>query len=87
MCWSSRQSTISWLAGSHPCVCEDVPLVEAIKDPHEDLSFLLKSAFDRLLASVLFVVSVPILGVAAVLIASTSRGADFLPPAAGWQRR
>ena len=55
----------------------DVPLVEVIKDPHEDLSFLLKSAFDRLMASVLFVVSLPILGVAAVLIASTSHGPIF----------
>lgn len=55
----------------------DVPLVEAIKDPHEDLSFLLKAAFDRLVASLLLVVSLPIFGVAAVLIALTSPGPIF----------
>ena len=55
----------------------DVPLVEAIKDPHEDLSFLLKSAFDRLVASFLCVLSLPILGVAAALIGATSPGPIF----------
>ncbi len=55
----------------------DVPLVEAIKDPHEDLSFLLKNAFDRLVASLLLVLSLPILGAAAVLIAATSPGPIF----------
>ena len=55
----------------------DVPLVEAIKDPHEDLSFLLKTAFDRLVASLLVILSLPVLGVAAALIAATSPGPIF----------
>jgi exopolysaccharide biosynthesis polyprenyl glycosylphosphotransferase len=55
----------------------DVPLVEAIKDPYEDLSFLLKTVFDRLVASLLLVVSLPILSVAAALIAATSPGPIF----------
>ena len=55
----------------------DVPLVEAVKDPHEDLSFLLKTAFDRLVASLLFILSLPVLGGAAALIAVTSPGPIF----------
>ena len=53
---------------------QDMPLVEAVKDPHEDLSFLLKTAFDRLVASLLLVLGLPILGAAAALIAATSPG-------------
>lgn len=55
----------------------DVPLVEAIKDPHEDLSFLLKTAFDRLVASFLVALSLPLLAAAAASIAATSPGPIF----------
>lgn len=55
----------------------DVPLVEAIKDPYEELSFLVKEVFDRLMAGGLLVLSLPILVVAAILIAATSPGPVF----------
>ena len=56
---------------------QDVPLVEAIKDPHEELAFLVKNIFDRLIAGGLLILSLPILIVAAVLISATSPGPVF----------
>ena len=52
----------------------DVPLVEAIKEPHHSLAFLLKAALDRCVAAVLLVLSLPVLGLAAAGIAATSPG-------------
>jgi exopolysaccharide biosynthesis polyprenyl glycosylphosphotransferase len=52
----------------------DMPLVEIIKNPQEDLAFLLKSGLDKAVAAVLLVVSLPVLCLAAVLIKCTSPG-------------
>ena len=52
----------------------DVPLVEAIKEPHHSLAFLLKAALDRCIAALLLVLSLPVLGLAAAGIAATSPG-------------
>lgn len=52
----------------------DMPLVEALKDPHEDLAFVVKGALDRVLAAASLVLSLPVLGLAAAGIAITSPG-------------
>ncbi len=52
----------------------DVPLVEVLKNPQEDMAFLLKSLLDRLIAGVLFICSTPLLGAAGILIKCTSPG-------------
>ena len=52
----------------------DVPLVEAIKDPHEDLTFVVKDVLDRVLAAALLVLSLPVLGLAVAGLAATSPG-------------
>lgn len=52
----------------------DVPLVEVLKNPQEDLAFLFKSGLDKLIAGLLLTVSLPLLSVAAVLIKLTSPG-------------
>lgn len=52
----------------------DVPLVEVVKNPQEELAFLIKGIFDRLIAALLLVVSLPVLAIAAVFIKLTSLG-------------
>lgn len=52
----------------------DVPLVEVLKNPEEELSFLVKGVLDIVIASVLLAVSLPILIGAGVMIKLTSRG-------------
>ncbi len=55
----------------------DVPLVEVLKNPEEELSFLVKGVLDRVTAALLLVVSLPILVGAGVMIKLTSRGPIF----------
>jgi lipopolysaccharide/colanic/teichoic acid biosynthesis glycosyltransferase len=45
-----------------------------LKNPQEDLAFLLKGVLDQLIAALLLVLSLPILGLAIVLIRLTSPG-------------
>jgi exopolysaccharide biosynthesis polyprenyl glycosylphosphotransferase len=52
----------------------DVPLVEVLKNPQEDLAFFIKGILDKGIAGVLLMLSLPILCVAAVLIKVTSLG-------------
>ena len=52
----------------------DVPLVEVLKNPREDLAFLIKGVLDKGIAGLLLVLSFPILLVAAALIKLTSPG-------------
>jgi exopolysaccharide biosynthesis polyprenyl glycosylphosphotransferase len=52
----------------------DMPLVEVVKNPQEDLAFLIKDVLDKVIAGLLLVLSLPILCVAAVLIKLTSPG-------------
>jgi exopolysaccharide biosynthesis polyprenyl glycosylphosphotransferase len=52
----------------------DMPLIEVVKNPQEDLSFLLKNILDKIIAGVLLGLSLPVLCIAAVLIKSTSPG-------------
>lgn len=52
----------------------DVPLVEVLKNPHEDIAFLIKGMVDVLAAMFLLILSLPVLLVAAVLIKLTSPG-------------
>lgn len=55
----------------------DVPLVEVLKDPQEDLAFLIKEALDAGIAAVLLLLSLPVLGVAVCCIKLTSPGPTF----------
>lgn len=55
----------------------DMPLVEVVKNPQEDIAFVIKGLLDRLIASGLFVLTLPIVGVAALLIKLTSPGPVF----------
>ena len=52
----------------------DVPLVEVLKNPREELAFVVKSISDRLIAGVLLVLSSPLVGVAAGLVKLSSSG-------------
>ena len=52
----------------------DVPLVEVLKDPQEDLAFLIKEIVEIGSTVVLLILSFPILGIAALLIKLTSPG-------------
>jgi exopolysaccharide biosynthesis polyprenyl glycosylphosphotransferase len=52
----------------------DVPLVELLKDPHEDLAFFIKETLDVAIAGILLLLSLPLLLVAAVLVKLTSAG-------------
>ncbi len=52
----------------------DVPLVEVLKNPREDLAFLIKGVLDKGIAGLLLIFSLPILLVAAALIKLTSPG-------------
>ena len=52
----------------------DMPLVEALKDPYDDLAFVVKGILDRVLAAGLLVLSLPVLGLAAAGLAATSPG-------------
>jgi exopolysaccharide biosynthesis polyprenyl glycosylphosphotransferase len=55
----------------------DMPLVEIVKNPQEEMAFIIKGLLDRLIAGVLLVVSLPVLGVASLLIKFTSSGPIF----------
>lgn len=55
----------------------DMPLVEVVKNPQEDIAFVIKGLLDRLIASGLFVLTLPIVGLAALLIKMTSPGPVF----------
>src|SRR5205823_4469907 len=52
----------------------DVPLVEVLKNPQEDLAFFMKGVLDKGIAGLLLALSFPVLLVAAVLIKLTSPG-------------
>ncbi len=52
----------------------DVPLVEVLKNPREEMAFVVKSVSDRLLAGVLLVLCLPLVGVAAGLVKLSSSG-------------
>jgi exopolysaccharide biosynthesis polyprenyl glycosylphosphotransferase len=52
----------------------DVPLVEVLKNPQEDLAFFIKEILDKGIAGLLLICSVPLLCLAAVLIKLTSLG-------------
>lgn len=52
----------------------DIPLVDVLKNPQEDMAFLIKDVSDVLIAGFLFVLSLPVLLVAAALIRLTSPG-------------
>jgi exopolysaccharide biosynthesis polyprenyl glycosylphosphotransferase len=52
----------------------DVPLVEVVKNPRDDLGYLVKRATDFVVAAVLFVGTAPILLLAALAITLDSRG-------------
>jgi exopolysaccharide biosynthesis polyprenyl glycosylphosphotransferase len=55
----------------------DMPLVEVVKNPQDDIAFILKGSIDRIVAGVLLVLSLPLLGIAALLIKGTSLGPVF----------
>jgi exopolysaccharide biosynthesis polyprenyl glycosylphosphotransferase len=55
----------------------DVPLVEVLKDPQEDLAFLFKEIFDVGIAAVLLLLSFPLLCLAMGCIKLTSAGPIF----------
>lgn len=55
----------------------DVPLVEVLKDPQEDLAFLIKEALDVGIAAVLLLLSLPVLCLATCCIKLTSPGPMF----------
>lgn len=57
-----------------PLRLHDVPLVEVLKNPREEMAFLLKSASDRLVAGVLLVLCLPLVCVAAGLVKLSSPG-------------
>jgi exopolysaccharide biosynthesis polyprenyl glycosylphosphotransferase len=52
----------------------DVPLVEVLKNPEEELSFLVKGVLDIGIAAALLIVSLPVLVGAGIMIKLTSRG-------------
>jgi exopolysaccharide biosynthesis polyprenyl glycosylphosphotransferase len=52
----------------------DVPVIEVLKNPQEDLEFLIKGILDKGIAGLLLMLSLPLLGLAAVLIKVTSLG-------------
>jgi exopolysaccharide biosynthesis polyprenyl glycosylphosphotransferase len=53
---------------------EDMPLIEVVKDPRDELVFTLKSALDYLLAALLFAVTLPVCLLAALAVGLTSPG-------------
>jgi exopolysaccharide biosynthesis polyprenyl glycosylphosphotransferase len=55
----------------------DVPLVEVLKDPQEDLAFLIKEVVDVGIAAVLLLFSLPVVCVAVGCIKLTSTGPMF----------
>ena len=52
----------------------DVPVVEVLKNPQEDLEFFIKGVLDKGVAGFLLMLSLPLLCIAAVLIKVTSLG-------------
>ena len=52
----------------------DVPLVEVLKNPREEMAFLLKSVSDRIVAGVLLIVCLPLMCLAAGLVKLSSPG-------------
>ncbi|MCS6924959.1 MAG: sugar transferase [Candidatus Binatia bacterium] len=57
-----------------PLRLHDVPLVEVLKDPQEDMAFLIKGVLDRVIAGLLLVLATPLLCLAGLLIKCTSPG-------------
>lgn len=55
----------------------DMPLVEVVKNHQDELAFIIKGSIDRVVASLMLVLSVPLLGLAALLIKTTSSGPVF----------
>ncbi len=55
----------------------DVPLIEVVKNPRDDLAYLVKRTTDFLVAAVLGVLALPVILVAALAIRVTSRGSIF----------
>ena len=55
----------------------DMPLVEVVKNPRDDMAFVVKNFIDRLIAGVLLVPILPVLVLAAMLIKMTSSGPIF----------
>jgi len=52
----------------------DVPLVEVLKNPREEMAFLLKGVADRILAGLLLGLGLPLLCIAAALVKLSSSG-------------
>lgn len=57
-----------------PLRLHDVPLVEVLKNPQEDMTFLIKGLLDRVIAGLLLVLGMPLLCLAGLLIKCTSPG-------------
>ncbi|MSQ47144.1 MAG: sugar transferase [Deltaproteobacteria bacterium] len=57
-----------------PLRLHDVPLVEVLKDPQEDLAFLMKEIVDIGLAAILLLCGAPVIGIAALFVKTTSPG-------------
>lgn len=55
----------------------DIPLVEVLKNPQEDASYLVKNGLDKVIAGFLLLVGTPVVAVAALLIKLTSPGPVF----------
>lgn len=55
----------------------DMPLVEVVKNPQEDMAFVMKGVVDRLIAGLFLTLSLPLLGLAALFIKGTSPGPVF----------
>lgn len=53
---------------------QDVPLVEVLKNPKEEIAFLLKSACDTVAAAALLVLFLPVIVISAILVKLSSRG-------------
>jgi exopolysaccharide biosynthesis polyprenyl glycosylphosphotransferase len=56
---------------------DDVPLIEVARDPRQDLAFVVKTALDYVLATLLLVFAAPVCTVAALAIRLTSPGPIF----------
>ena len=53
---------------------QDVPLVEVLKNPKEEIAFLLKSACDTVAAAALLVLFLPVIVISAILVKLSSHG-------------
>ncbi len=55
----------------------DVPLVEVVKNPRDDLVYLVKRLVDFIVAAAVGILALPLVGIAALAIKATSRGPVF----------